>query len=653
VGRTDGLTRRHEQAVEGKTLRERLQAEIARCKALEVRLDLFSQVVEQSPHSIIITDIQGRIEYVNPSFTRISGYSADEAVGRTPSLIKSQITPRSVHVGLWRTIGAGATWRGELCNKTKDGDHYWDEVVISPIQDAQGRVVRYLAIQTNITARKATEEQLRESEARTRAIVEAAAEGIFTLDGAGAICSFNRAAERTFAYGAEEVIGQGIDRLLSATGPQETAGFLQYLRSRDTRLFEGGREFVGTRKDGSRFSVEVTVSEFHDGVGPYYAAIARDITERKRMETALREERNFVSTILATSAAHIVVLDARGRIVRFNRACEEATGYRLDEVKGEVFWERFLLPVERAPVSAAFGSPRAGQFPNQFESYLLTRGGERRLISWNNTAVFDRDGNVEYIVGTGIDITEQRRAQAQAQAHQASLAHMDRLSLMGEMATGLAHELNQPLTSIYAYAQGCLRMLHGGDAGSERIENALQQIARLAEQAGGIIRRLRDFVRRRGTKRISVDVGRLIEEAIEFIKTESRERGVTIELDLSVRLPQVLADPVQIEQVVLNLMRNAIEAMMLVGTGERVLGISASPVETGDVLITVEDTGPGLDKAQIDQIFDAFHTTKAEGMGMGLAISRSIVESHGGRLWAEAGGKGGAVFRFTLPAIGA
>jgi two-component system sensor kinase FixL len=639
--------------VAGKTLRERLQAEIARCKALEARLDLFSQVVEQSPQSIIITDIQGRIEYVNPSFTRISGYSAGEAVGRTPGLIKSQITPRSVHAWLWRTIGSGATWRGELCNRTKDGDHYWDEVVISPIQDAQGRVVRYLAIQTNITARKATEERLRESEARTRAIVEAAAEGIFTLDGAGSIRSFNRAAERIFAYGAEEVIGQGIDRLLSATGPQDTAGFLRYLRSRDTRLFEGAREFVGIRKDGSRFSVEVTVSEFHDRVGPYYAAIARDITERKRMETALREERNFVSTILATSAAHIVVLDARGRIVRFNRACEETTGYRLDEVKGEVFWERFLLPEERAPVSAAFGSPRAGQFPNQFESYLLTRGGERRLISWNNTAVFDRDGHVEYIVGTGIDITEQRRAQAQAQAHQATLAHMDRLSLMGEMATGLAHELNQPLTSIYAYAQGCLRMLHGGDAGSERIENALQQIARLAEQAGGIIRRLRDFVSRRGMKRVSVDLGRLIEEAIEFIKTESTERGVTIELDLSVRLPQVLADPVQIEQVVLNLMRNAIEAMMLVGTGTRALGISASPVETGDVLITVEDTGPGLDKAQSDQIFDAFHTTKAEGMGMGLAISRSIVESHGGRLWAEAGGKGGAVFRFTLPAIGA
>jgi two-component system sensor kinase FixL len=639
--------------VQDRALRERLEAEIARCGDLEVRLDMFSQVVEQSPNSIIITDVQGRIEYVNSSFTRISGYSAREAVGRNPSLIKSQVTPTAVYAGLWRTIVSGATWRGELCNRKRDGSHYWDEVVISPIRDARGRVVRYLAIQTDITSRKETEERLRESEARTRAIVEAAAEGIFTLDGAGVIRSFNPAAERIFGYAAAEIIGQAIDRLLSGAGAQDTAGFLARLGSRDVRLFEGGREFMGIRKDGSRFSVEVTVSEFHDGVGPYYAAIARDITERKRMETALREERNFVSTILASSAAHIVVLDAKGRIVRFNRACEETTGYHLDEVKGEVFWERFLLPEERAPLGAAFASPQAGQFPNQFESYLLTRDGEQRLISWNNTAMFDRDGTVEYIVGTGIDITEQRGAQAQAQAHQANLAHMDRLSLMGEMATGLAHELNQPLTSIYAYAQACLRMLHGGDAGSERVEHALQQIARLAEQAGGIIRRLRDFVSRRGMKWVSVDLGGLIEEAIEFIKPESRERGVTIELDLSARLPQVLADPVQIEQVVLNLMRNAIEAMTLAGTEARVLSISASPVDNGGVLITVEDTGPGLGKAQIDRIFDAFHTTKADGMGMGLAISRSIVESHGGRLWAQAGGKGGAVFRFTLPASGA
>ena len=467
------------------------------------------------------------------------------------------------------------------------------------------------------------------------------------------IRSFNPAAERIFGYEAHEVLGQGIERLLSDSGGQDDGGFLQCLRSRDARLFKGGREFLGIRKDGATFSVEVTVSEFHDGVGPYYAAIARDITERKRMEIALREERNFVSTILASSAAHIVVLDAKGRIVRFNRACEETTGYRLEEVKGEVFWERFLLPEERVPLSAAFASPRAGQFPNQFESYLLTRDGRQRLISWNNTAMFDRDGNVEYIVGTGIDITEQRRAQAQAQAHQADLAHMDRLSLMGEMATGLAHELNQPLTSIYAYAQACLRMLHGDEAGSERVEHALQQIARLAEQAGGIIRRLRDFVSRRGMKRVSVDLAGLIEEAIEFIKPEAREREVTIELDLSAGLPRVLADPVQIEQVVLNLMRNAIEAMAVADSRPRVLGISAAVTPQGDALITVEDSGPGLKADEIDRIFDAFHTTKADGMGMGLAISRSIVESHGGRLWAQAGDGGGAVFRFTLPPAGA
>ena len=631
-----------------RSLKEQLEKEVVLRRTNETDLRKLAQAVEQSPNAIIITDLDGKIEYVNPSFSRISGYAANEALGQTPNLLKSGQTSQQTYDELWQTISSGKPWRGELKNRKKDGRLYWDQLSISPIKDDQNRITHYLGIQTDITERKLTEDKLRESENRVRAIVDTAAEGIITVDQSGHIESFNPAAERIFGYSKKEVIGNRIDVLIPAYKYNETEDqFANQWQLIGGKSSNSGHELFGRRKDGATFPMELAVSEFHDGVGSFYAGIVRDVTERIQMEVALKEERNFIDAVLATSAALIMVLDNEGKIVRFNHACEETMGYAFEEVKGKAYWDYFLAPEDAESSKSEFAELLAGQFPYHQEQYWLTKDGRHRLISCNRTALVDDNDKVEFIISTGIDITERRQAEEQARERQAELAHMDRLSLMGEMASSLAHELNQPLTSIYAYAQASLRMLQDGREKSQKFANAIEQTAKRAEQAGEIIRRIRRFVRKEGIKKTRVNLNVLIEETLEFTKREIREKGVTLLVDRDDQLPLVSVDGVQIQQVLLNLIRNSIEALREIENP----AISVSTQYSGDknVRVTVRDSGPGLEQEQIDRIYDAFHTTKENGMGMGLAISRSIIEAHNGRLWAESQSERGAIFHFTLP----
>ncbi len=493
------------------------------------------------------------------------------------------------------------------------------------------------------------EHQLRQSEARTEAIVNTAVDGIITIDSTGRIELFNRAAESIFGYSAEAVQGENICMLMPTPDAEAHDNHLaRYMQTGERRIIGIGREVLGQRKDGSVFPLELSISEFQVGEQRFFAGVLREITERRRMEAALRDERNFVSAILATSSALLMVLDRQGRIVRFNSACENITGYRFAEVEGQYFWNIFLPTEEIEPVKAVYSEVNVDYFPNQFESHWLTKSGSRRLIAWHNTALSNDAGGVVNIISTGIDITARRRAEEQSKQHQAELAHMDRLSLMGEMAAGLAHEINQPLTALYAYAKACLRMLHDGTEKSEKFAHALEQIAKTAAQAGLIIRQLRKFVRKQEGSKIKVDLNELIDEVIQFSEAQTRGRNVALQVEIDHRLPRVTIDKVQIEQVMLNLMHNGIDAMA--NQEKRVLTISVGLTGTSEVQITVRDTGPGLDADQTERIFDAFYTTKPEGMGMGLAISRSIIEAHGGRLWATAELDQGATFHFTLPA---
>jgi two-component system sensor kinase FixL len=257
-----------------------------------------------------------------------------------------------------------------------------------------------------------------------------------------------------------------------------------------------------------------------------------------------------------------------------------------------------------------------------------------------------RTGDGRFFTGFVRDLTERRETEARLRELQGELVHVSRLTALGEMASALAHELNQPLTAIANYLKGSGRLLASETVPRERLGDALAKASEQALRAGEIIRRLRDFVARGETERRVESLRKLVEEASALALVGVREQGVHVRMRLDPTADLVLADRVQVQQVLLNLIRNAVDAMA--DSARRELTVSAGPAEGEFVQVSVADTGPGVSAHVADQLFQPFITTKRTGMGVGLSISRTIIEAHGGRIWFEPAPDGGAVFRFTL-----
>ena len=265
-----------------------------------------------------------------------------------------------------------------------------------------------------------------------------------------------------------------------------------------------------------------------------------------------------------------------------------------------------------------------------YEFKSITLKGRTAWMETHAVPLRDARGAIYALLGITRDITERKWGEEQARRHQTELARVARLSTMGEMATGIAHELNQPLAAIANFARGCLRRLRGGDVAPDDLLQPLEEICAQAERAGEVMRHVRDFVRKRETRMTAVDINRVVQGAAKLTELECRQNHAVVMLDLVPGQPRVWADSIMIEQVICNLIRNSVEAMAEARSPVRRVNLSTSRPDGDTVEIVVGDTGPGIDGVLIDRVFDQFFTTKPEGVGMGLSISRSIVESHGG-----------------------
>lgn len=358
----------------------------------------------------------------------------------------------------------------------------------------------------------------------------------------------------------------------------------------------------------------------------------------------------YLQSILDTIPDAMVVIDETGRIISFSKTAERLFGYAESELVGE-------------NVSALMPSPDRERHDSYLRRYLET--GERRIIGIGRLVTGRRrDGStfpMELAVGearigdrrvfTGFirDLTERQESAARLEEIQAELARLARLNELGEMASTLAHELNQPLSAIANYAQGCTRLLLDMDeAVSSRMREALEEISRQSLRAGRIIRHLREFVMRGETEKAPEDIRKLVEEAGALALVGSRERGVRSVFDFEPGAEMVMADRVQIQQVLINLMRNAMDAMH--DSERRDLTVRTAPGAPGEIVVEVADTGPGVSDEIAPQLFRPFVTTKAGGMGIGLSLSKRIIEAHGGEIEVSRNENGGATFRFTLPA---
>jgi PAS domain S-box-containing protein len=283
-----------------------------------------------------------------------------------------------------------------------------------------------------------------------------------------------------------------------------------------------------------------------------------------------------------------------------------------------------------------------------YEFRAITLTNRIRWMETHAAPLRDARGHIYALLGITRDITEHKQAEEQARRHQTELARVARLSTMGEMATGIAHELNQPLSAIANFSRGCIRRLRSGEITTEEMIEPLVEVCEQAERAGEILRHVRDFVRKSELKTKPMDINQIVRAVVKFTEHEARHHRTMVRLQLDPKLPKVAADSIMIEQVICNLVRNSVEAMAEANSARRDITIRTHMLGDDSVEIEIADTGPGIDEAVIDQVFDQFFTTKREGVGMGLSISRSIVESHGGHVRAESGGTG-ATFRFTLP----
>jgi two-component system, LuxR family, sensor kinase FixL len=347
----------------------------------------------------------------------------------------------------------------------------------------------------------------------------------------------------------------------------------------------------------------------------------------------------------------MIVIDESGMIQSFSTAAQRLFGYSLDEVIGKNV--KMLMP-----------PPYRENHDGYVERYLGT--GERKIIGIGRIVVGERkdgspfpmelavgemkSGNKRFFTGFIRDLTERQQTEARLQELQSELVHVSRLTALGEMASALAHELNQPLSAITNYMTGSRRLLQDAlDERSVMVREALDKAAEQSVRAGQIIRRLRDFVARGESERTIESIKKLVEEASALALVGAKHSGVRVRFKFDPELDLVLADKVQIQQVILNLMRNAIEAMEQ--SERRELTISTEPGPDGSVAVSIADTGSGIAPEIASQLFQPFVTTKATGMGVGLSISRTIIEAHGGQISVDSNPGGGAVFRFTLRTI--
>src|SRR3954469_20614346 len=390
-----------------------------------------------------------------------------------------------------------------------------------------------------------------------------------------------------------------------------------------------------------------------DGEPARLSGIVLDIDNEKRLEDALRTREGHFRSILDTVPDAMIVIDERGIMQFFSSAAERQFGYAAPEAIG-------------TNISALMPEPDRSRHDGYLARYLKT--GERRIIGIGRIVTgMRRDGTTfpmhltigemqsdgqPYFTGFVRDLTEQQQTQARLQELQSELVHVSRLSAMGEMASVLAHELNQPLSAISNYMKGSRRLLAAStDVNAPKIEAALDRAAEQAIRAGDIIRRLRNFVAREASEKRVESLSKLLEEAGALGLTGAREQGVLLRFNLDPTCDLVLADRVQIQQVLVNLFRNALEAMA--GSAHRELIATNARAADDMIEIAVSDTGHGFGHDAQVNLFQPFFTTKETGMGVGLSISRTIIDTHGGRMWAETNEAGGATFRFTLPAASA
>jgi PAS domain S-box-containing protein len=491
------------------------------------------------------------------------------------------------------------------------------------------------------------ETQVRTGEEFHRVVVESASDVVVSIDHRGDILLANHATTTTFGYAPSELIGQPLTILMPEyLRDLHKAGLKSYQETSHRHINWRGTELIGLRKNGEEFPVEVSFGELTNNGHRVFTGFIRDISERKQAEEALRASERDLSLIIETIPGMVWCAAPDGELNYLNQRLLDYTGTRPD-AWAQLGWVNLLHPDDAEKTAQAWAHAVATGQPHETQCRFRRSDGVYRWFRVLGQPAHDSEGRVARWYGLMIDIDDRKNTEEALRSSQARLSRAIQTATVGEFAAAIAHEVNQPLAAVVTNGQACLRWLAAQPPGLPKAREAAERIVRDGKEAGEVVRRIRALFKQAAVEKLELDLNEVIREVLHLLNGETTRRHVTVVTDLGQDLAAVVGDRVQLQQVVFNLLLNGIEAMDPVVDGPKKIFICSKRPNLETVLVEVRDSGTGLKDP--DRIFEAFFTTKENGMGMGLAICRSIIDAHHGRLWAASGEGSGTTFSFSLP----
>ena len=598
----------------------------------------------------------GSVDFINRRWLEFSGISLEQALGRG---WEAAVHPDDLarFVDAWRTaVACGKAMESEARLRGADGRYRWLLIRNVPLRDRLGKILKWYGTSTDIDDRRRAEEALRRSEAYLTEAQRLSHTGSWALD----------LASDKYVYVSEEdfrIWGfdpqQGLptrEEVFRRIHPEDRTRWQENFERALREKAEGFDEYRIMLPDGTLKHIHTIRHPVLNDAGDVVRLLGTsvDITERKRAEEALRRSEAYLAEAQRLShTGSWARSPATGETVYWSEEMFRIFGLNPQEglPTGEAFWKR-IHPEDLDRTYELSQNAARATSDYDYEHRIVLPDGTVKHIHTVGHPVFGENGQVSEYVGTSMDVTEQRRAEKERERLrqlEADLAHLNRVSIMGELAASIAHEVNQPLSGVVSNGSACLRWLAGDAPNLEEARETARRIVRDGKRAADVVARIRALTKKAVTSQEKLDLNETIQDVLALIGDEAKRNRVIIQTQLTDDLAPVSGDRVELQQLVLNLVMNAIEAMSSVDERARELVIKTRNVDPDQVQATVKDSGPGIDPRMIDKIFDPFYTTKPGGMGMGLSISRSILQAHGGRLWAAAKDGPGTIFHFSLP----
>lgn len=602
-------------------------------------------LLDRMPGMVSTMSATGEVEFANQRILDYMGITLEE-LRDWPKIIHEEDRARVVD-GWTRAVQTGEPYEVEQRVRGADGTYKWFQTRAVARRDADGRVARWYVTLAETDSRRHAEDILRDSERALRLLFESLP-GMIAVTGTDGMLEYvNR---RLLEYGGRELDEVRAAGWTSVLHPDDVEPALRKWQHCMATAQPMDARFRIRRFDGAYRWFDSRTEPLFDERGRVlrWYGILWDVEDRVQAELALQERERELRMLIDGFPGMIGVTGAEGVHEFANRRALEFLGVELRQMAGG--WAPYILPDDLPGILPPWRHSLATGEPFDVTFRMRRFDGVYRWIHSHAEPLIDAQGKMVRWYSLMVDIDDQKHAEADLRASQAELAHVTRVSTMGELTASIAHEVSQPLSAVVNNASACLGLLPDAPAFAE-VHDALKDIVDDADRASAIIARIRQLARRVAVESTLLNLTHVVSDVLPLARHEAEARRVVMCAELSGDLPPVVGDRVQLQQVLLNLIVNGMDAMSRVAEPQRTLTIRARCDTDGHgVVVSVQDTGVGFADADTERLFEAFYTTKGDGLGMGLAISRSIIAAHGGHLWAEPNDGAGATFSFRLPA---